>query len=457
MRTWPAALAAALVVQLIGARAAAQATVSGVVFDSLARAPLAGAIVQLVGTDSLAATARNAVSDSLGRYVIPQVPAGRYTIGFFHPMLDSLGLAPPLREVYVLGARPVRADIAIPAPARLRTALCGARGEPTTGALVVGIVRTAADRAPAEGVTVTADWLEVTFRADGITRHVPRVAFATSASGWFAICNAPSGGALSLVASRGADSTDRIEYEVPTTGYLRRDLYLGGGRGRVSGTVVSAEGGQPLAGAQVRIAGGPTTRANDRGEWTLTDAPNGTRLLEVRALTYYPERSAVQVIDDAPPIRVSMTTLKAVLDTVRVVADRLRGGDVAGFQQRRISGVGQYLTESDIARRNPLATSDLFRMIPGVRVEPDGFQHKIQLRGAFTPWCSPALYIDGQYTGGLAGGGLNSGTLSAEDVDAWLSPRRVAGIEIYTESTAPPQFHQGLSDCGSIVIWRKKE
>ena len=98
------------------------ATVSGIVRDSIAGMPLAGALVQLLAADSLARFNRTAVSDSLGRFTLGDVADGRYTIGFLHPMLDSLGIEPPLREVYIDGHRPVSVDLAIPSPARIRAA-----------------------------------------------------------------------------------------------------------------------------------------------------------------------------------------------------------------------------------------------------------------------------------------------------------------------------------------------
>jgi len=98
-----------LVVVLLARPAAAQApdtihrapgaAVSGVVRDSIARMPLAGAMVQLVAADGLASFIRTAVSDSLGRFTLGDVPDGRFTLGFFHPMLDSLGVEAPLRDV----------------------------------------------------------------------------------------------------------------------------------------------------------------------------------------------------------------------------------------------------------------------------------------------------------------------------------------------------------------------
>ena len=103
------------------------ARVSGVVFDSLAHAPLRGATVQLAPSDPASRFSGSAMSDSLGRFTIDSVPDGKYALGFFHPLLDSLAIAPPLREVTVSGRRNVTADIAIPSATRLRGAICGTR------------------------------------------------------------------------------------------------------------------------------------------------------------------------------------------------------------------------------------------------------------------------------------------------------------------------------------------
>lgn len=305
------------------------AVVSGIVRDSVSQTTLAGAMVQLVAADSLAREGRTTSTDSLGRYALADVPTGRYMLGFFHPMLDSLGLEPPLREVFVDDGRPVRADLCIPSPARLRAAICTESSTPLTGAVVIGVVRDARGRTPMAGALVSGEWLELAFRREGLARRIPRLVVTTGESGRFAICHLPSAGMIALRAIRGGDSTDLIELQVPTHGLLRRDLYLAlarhpapqdstragvsaaatprelrAGDVRLSGTVVSADGGRPIAGAQVGIMNGSRSRTNARGEFTLLDAPAGTRTLEVRALSFYPERRAVDVVEDGPPIHV---------------------------------------------------------------------------------------------------------------------------------------------------------
>jgi hypothetical protein len=384
-------------------------------------------------------------------------------IGFFHAMLDSLGLEPTLREIDVVDEQPVRADLAIPSPARLRDAICGPRSAQNSGAVVAGVVRDARDGGPAAGVDVSAEWIEVSLKPGGFVSRSPRLVVTTEANGWFALCNVPSPGQVSLSAARGADSTDRIDIQTTSVEFFRRELYIGPvrsvafpdsgrsedtattrfrrlrmGDGHLSGTVVTPDG-RPLSGARVGIPEGPQTRTNDRGHWTLADTPLGTRILEVRAISYYPERRAVDVAADTPPVRVVLSTLEAVLDTVRVTAARLADHGSGFEDRRRNSALGRFLTREDIAKRAVSQTSELFRTIPGFNIETE-----ILMRSAFGE-CPPALYLDGKYFP----------TPTALEIDTWVRPREIAGMEIYYDQV-PPQFQQGMNGCGSIVIWTKR-
>jgi hypothetical protein len=445
---------------------AAGATVSGVVRDSIARVPLAGAVVQLVAVDGMPRFGRSTTSDSLGRYTLTDIPEGRFQIGFLHAMLDSLGLEPSVREVEVVGSEPVRVDLGTPSPARLREAICGPRTPENPGSAVAGVVRDSRDGSPAGGVDVIGEWIELDFGPSGMRMRTPRLVATTEANGWFALCNVPSPGVVSVMAWRGADSTDLVEVKLTSEDFVRRELYLGPSRtepvgdtlgrsdslatprrfrrgdGHLSGTVVTAQG-QPLAGAQVNLLNGPRTRTNERGQWTLLNAPLGTRLLEVRAISYYPDRRAVNVVAGAGPVRVVLLTLKAVLDTVRVTAARLADHG-SGFEtRRRTMGIGRFLTREDIAKRAVMSTSDLFRTVPGIRVETE-----IVMKSAFDD-CWPSLYIDNNLVS------KTDAALTPIDIDAWVRPNEIAGIEIYFDQV-PPQFQRALTGCGSIVIWTRK-
>jgi hypothetical protein len=450
------------------------ADVRGTVYDSIAGQPLVGALVQLVAADSGGTYGRTAVSDSLGAFRFIDAPNGRFTLGFYHAVLDSLGLEPLVRPITVTNGGAVRADLATPSAARLGAAICGAPTPQNSGAVVMGIVRHATDRRPAAGVTVIAEWLELSFGAGGINRRTPRRLATTRETGWFAICHVPRPGSMTLTATRGADSTATIPVEVPTSGFLRRELYLGAARvvaaappprdstpqdatalqvrrlhvgdGRLSGSVRATNDGRPLAGAQVSILDGPQTRTNARGEWMLSDAPPGTRLLEVRAVGYYPERRAVDIVDSVAPLRVALATFKSVLDTMKISATRTVDMNLVGFQERRRSSVGRFLTPRDIAMRQPFATSEIFRSVPGMFLDRTmDAEEKVMMRGVFEDRCEPAIYINGQWMNGL----------TSSDLDSFIRPSDIAGIEVYMVGQVPAQFQPGLSGCGSLVFWTK--
>lgn len=457
-----------VLVNSLGAQASGPgATVSGVVHDSIANTNLAGATVQLVASNN-SSSVLNAVSDSLGRFRLDDVPLGHYRVGFFHPILDSLGVEAPLHDVYVDSYGAVTANVAVPSPATIRRAVCGAN---TTGAVIIGTVREAQDGSPMPKVAVFGEWYEYALKRTGMSRQLARRNTTSGDNGWFALCDVPTDGSVALLATTGTDSTGIIEVQVPAAGLVRRELYLGAsdtepvvsspgpnasanaatrpttrrirvGKGHLSGTVTALVGKRPLANAQVSVVDGPQTRTDTDGRWAISNAPTGTRTLEVRALGYYPDRRNVNVVAGAAPLQIALSTLQAMLDTVKIRASRLpNDANGIGFNFRRRSGAGRYITQEDIQRLPVVVTSELFRRMPGVRVD----RGSIEMRGAFATWCSAAIFIDDHYMS----------FLTIEDVDDWVHPEHIAGIEVYSEASVPAQFRVGMGECGSIVIWTK--
>jgi hypothetical protein len=444
-------------------------TVSGVVYDSTAHAPLEGATVQIAKGEFV----KSATSDGTGRFILSDLAPGTYTLGFFHPVLDSIGVEAPTREVTVAESRGMIVDLSVPSPARIRFAICGPPRTADSTALIIGTVRDAATEQPVSGVNVTGEWLEYVINRGGMNRQLARLSAKTGENGWFAICNVPGSGIVALTASRGNDSTGIIEVQVPPDRFLRREIYLGAvetepapapvtnaapnatavsrvihvGNGRVTGKVVAVEGNRPLANAIVMVVDGPFTRTNDQGEFTLTRAPGGTQMIEVRAVGYYPNRREVNIVRNAPPVNVSLSTLKAVLDTVKIVAKRLpQGPDDGGFLRRRRQSFGKFMTTQDVIKWNPIETTDLFRHFAGVRTSLNQFgQPMLQVRGAFAEYCEPAIFING----------ANMSFMDTSDINTWVKPSEIAGIEVYTGTMVPGEFQEGLRGCGSIVIWTR--
>lgn len=429
--------------------ASMRGTVTVIVHDSLAGQRLTGASVQLVSAADPTGFNRMGDTDPLGRFTFRDIPRGRYTIGFLHPVLDTLGVEAPARQVEVDGTQPVRVELAVPSPARIRAAICGPQAAADSSAVILGTVRDPRDRMPLTGATVAGGWMEVTFSAGAISQRPAGIAATTGPNGWFALCGLPAGTVM-VTARRGSDSTHALEMQFKPGELRRRDFYVAAeGRGRLAGRVVAADSARPLGGARVSLVGGAQTVADAQGAWALADVPLGTRMLEIRALGYYPERRAVDVVADGPPVDVALSTFQAVLDAVHVTADRTVAADLGAFERRqRGGGMGRFMTSDQIARRNPIYTSDLFRTLPGFTGDGSLAMRSNFSNGAgsFGVDCVPEVYIDGHLMRGI----------TAADVDGLVWPENIAGIEVYSSgSPKPPQFDSGLSGCGSLVIWQK--
>lgn len=434
----------------------------GLVIDSLSGRMLPGALVQIVG-DGGSTFVATATADAFGEYVVPKVPAGRYMLGFQHPLLDSLGIEAPARAALVRDTEEVRVDLAVPSPARLRRTICGA----VSGALIMGFVRDVQRNRAVDSASVAGEWLEYALGRTGVTATRPRRVSTSFASGFYALCSMPSPGTVVLRASKNADSTGAIEVNVSATGFVRQDLVIGSGtaaaKGRIAGAVTTRDGA-PVVGAQVALIDGPNARTNERGEWAITGAPTGTRLLEVRAVGFYPDKRLLTVSEATPRVDSRLETLKAVLDTMKVVAN-LGPNIVAEFSQRRRTLPGRFLGPEDIARRGATQVSELFKSVPGTYLEVllptdtvsqfnggavqnvgSDNQLRITMRGGFSEKCLPTVWVNG----------LQLMEPTAADLDGVMQPGDLIGVEVYGPTQVPAQFRVVANGCGAIVFWRRR-
>jgi len=294
------------------------ARVSGVVFDSVGARALSGAVVQLVPAAE-PTRARALRTDSTGAFAFDSLGAGRYLLGFYHSLLDSLGLAPPLTVIDVRASGDVRAPLATPSARTMVTNLCGPRAlDDSTGAFI-GYVRSARDAYGSPKAQVRLSWSELVIGRDGIRRTAPSVQGETSDAGGVALCGIPIGAQIMARAWSGTDSSGFAELDVPASGLLRRDLYIGPaqfvtltadsatdsaavtstvrrGSGVLRGEVRRADG-SALPGARLMFwgAGIEVTSAPD-GTYRMQALPVGTFTVEARALGFLPRRRAVDIL-----------------------------------------------------------------------------------------------------------------------------------------------------------------
>jgi Carboxypeptidase regulatory-like domain/TonB-dependent Receptor Plug Domain len=439
----------------------AQVSVTGSVLDSVHHHPLTGALIQLVADSGT--KVRTTTSDSLGAYRIDSVRAGSYIIGFFHPALDSLGLELTPKRVIVNDVDR-HIDLAIPAAATLVGEVCRTTAPRDSIGLLLGHVRDADSQQP-RTATVTVYWMELTIGQGGIQRNRQQIPVKTDAMGWFAMCGLPTDAEVEATAQAGDEESGAVSIRVPAGGLVIRDFLvsradstvtiysqadttsatprlpvatLRRGTARVSG-VVHNDKGKPVNNADVSVPGtGVDARTQQNGAFALAGLPAGTQTIEVRVIGFEPKRLVVDLSrDHLTTIDIALDRPVQTLDAVRVYGKG--NATMVEFERRVKSGWGHILTPADIARRNAFRVTDLFRMMPGVRVAPmrNSAGYAVLLRGG----CRPTVYVNG----------MRMDDNAATELDMLASPEEITGLEVYTPAGRPAEFWG--NSCGSVVIW----
>ncbi|MFN8572494.1 MAG: carboxypeptidase-like regulatory domain-containing protein [Gemmatimonadaceae bacterium] len=448
------------------------ATVEGRVIDRISGQMLDGAIVQLVSDSSDVRRTFTARVATGGRFLVDSVPAGIYLAAFRHPLLDSLGIESPVVRTTVRPGRKTRLDLGTPTAGELIGAICPAGSLGDSAALFLGHVRSARDDRAVPNASVSVRWTELVLDGRRVQRTTPTLEARTNAIGWFAVCNLPVGVDLLVRAASREDSSGLLLQQIPWRSIVHRELYVGpstapagagsdtakgaerAGPSRLQGRVIGTNG-QPIVGAQVRVAGARSRGVSDeRGGFALAQLPAGSHTLEVLALGFVPERRNVDLSVDAvpPPIEVTMTSTKHYLDTVRVTATRGYSSDLTGFERRRKASLGRFILREDIEKRAGMFVSDYLQGIMGVFAQSAGFGQVVTMRGGDGLPCLPAVYVDRL----RFGSGLGSSGDGESNVDIWAWPSDIEGIEVYTHAVdVPPEFYTA-SDCGAIVLWTNR-
>jgi hypothetical protein len=455
----------AIVVSIVAVAAAAPAAsaqdttgaaVSGVVFDSVSRRPLANADVELADAAERRAITRRVRTDAAGRFEMSNVRPGRYLVGFYHPLLDSLSLELPTRTIEVAAA-PVRVSLAVPSLTTIAAVLCPSTYKDDSTATLIGRVYDAETLGSVAGGEVSLLWREFVVAAGGgIRQRQPRASAATSDDGGFAFCGVPAKTEFGVTAIRGADSTDLVSLIVPPGSVFRRDLFVGRTRSTDSakrsmvlrGRVVTTEG-RALSNASVAIArAGQVARTDDDGRFEATVAASGTQRVEFRHLGYGAASRLIDLVAGrSTSVDVTLVSVKQLMDTVKVLAARVYDADSEGFQRRRKSGLGYYFGPEDVGRLRVGSVSELFSRVPSVRIMDLAMDRVVMMRDHFGNGdCQPTIFIDG----------MRVRDLDVTDIDVWVPPQDLAGLEVYTTPERAPMEFTTLDGCGALVFWTRR-
>lgn len=214
--------------------------------------------------------------------------------------------------------------------------------------------------------------------------------------------------------------------------------------GRVRGFVIDSAG-RPVANARVLVSSGrEIARTSERGGFTVEDLPTGDQNLEVRAVGYRPQRFRLMITPgETLLVDVELDRFTPMMATMTASAQRT----VAGFEERRGQGRGQFLAAAEIASLRPSQVADALRRMHGVRVSPRAsFSSQIRMRTPTRKVCEPTVYLDGVEL-----------LTKSNDLDAFVDVDDIAALEVYAKAEEVPLDFPGDPLCGAILIWRKHD
>jgi hypothetical protein len=222
----------------------------------------------------------------------------------------------------------------------------------------------------------------------------------------------------------------------------QRDL-----RGVVTDTV-----GYPIPNVEVRIMDlGRMARTDTAGRFAINRISDRVVDLTVRRLGYEVRFVRVSLINgEGDSLVIKLKAEPVRLASVEIEAEE-RHHYFTEFDNRRLRGLGTFITKDQIEKLNTSYPSDAFRRLPGMRfVNVTGgmgvrFMSSTGIRGTRGSDCAPTIWVDG-----TAAVGMEIDDIRAADIH---------GIEIYRgASTTPAQFSKaGLTQCGAIVVWTKRK
>lgn len=473
----------------------AQYQVRGVVFDSLASTVLKGAVIRLSAVSEAGSDMLTTHSDSSGRFRLDGVAAGRYFIGFSHPRLDSLGLDPVSSLIEVAGDRSgVEKNIALPGAASLHAMFCGGRTEEE--GVLFGRALSAFDGAPISSGQVIAEWREIAPASGDATPQPVEVRSTLTRDGKYLLCGVPTDVSVSvhavgdstwhadgvavspgvgarsgtievrLLSTSPAQFAEFLLSPMRTNNSAARERDSATQRGQLSGRVLDGRNkGVPDARVMLRESGVADSVAytDSTGRYTFSSVRGGTYAVEITKIGWGPVRSGANVRAQARNARNFRLDRRVTrLDRVNVFA-RI-SAEAEGFEKRRTSRKGFFLTADDIAKERKVAISFVLTQAPMLMQWGSNEFGRPVLTGPLR--CTPALFVDGVFTpmapfrdrprdgNPHAEGADRYGDIN-NDIDNLVPLNHIGGIEVYAPAEAPARFGGGGATCSSIVIWTK--
>ena len=227
---------------------------------------------------------------------------------------------------------------------------------------------------------------------------------------------------------------------------VRLSLMLGGAV-HLAGRVFDQQSGRAIAGVEVTVARHFVEVTDRSGRFEFAALPGGEYLLRAEHLGF--ERAADTLhlvpgvnLDVSIPMGAAAIELPSIVVTARV-----KGLEQVGFYERRQSGLGSFLTRTEINKMRGIALpSDLLRGFNGVNLarRPNGRGYRVVGRNH----CPYRYYVDGVRIGPY---------FDFDDLEwHWID-----AVEVYNGlGQIPARFQDAepinVRSCGVVVVWTRQ-
>jgi hypothetical protein len=209
---------------------------------------------------------------------------------------------------------------------------------------------------------------------------------------------------------------------------------------------VVSEGDTPVSSAEVGLTLDGMkqvfVRSGSDGRFAFSGVPLGPGKIMVRRLGYRARTITLDMVKvrAGEPLKIDLESTASEMDTVTVEA--MKGRMEEFYNHKNKISFGYFIDQPEIRKRAPRYVSELFRTIPGARIQVSRrIGNTVTLRG-----CQPRIWVDGVRT-------------QDTELDEVANVDEVAAIEVYPSwAGTPPQYMDRESRaCGTIIIWSRRQ
>ena len=183
------------------------------------------------------------------------------------------------------------------------------------------------------------------------------------------------------------------------------------------------------------------TQSGDGGQFEFLNVNPGTVLIVAHRLGYRERSLEVDVQKDLVQQNVQLDIASVAASLQDVVVEESPGRLQEFIEHRKASKFGKFFDQNEIREKNPRYLSEMFRNIPGARLEAvAGGGNKLLLRG-----CKPKIWLDGVIA-------------QFAEIDEVIAPSEIAGLEVYSSWAGVPAQYMDRENraCGTVIIWSRQ-